>query len=92
MLASTGPLPPGELLALVNRPYGQRRQSLESLELAGPYWVTTPVYRDGDALVRACEAVGAEGAVAKRTVPGIMSQWLPGPSHGAMSPPSSPPG
>lgn len=51
---------------MVKRPYRQRRRLLESLDLTGPHWVTTPVYPDGEALLAACEMIGAEGAIAKR--------------------------
>jgi bifunctional non-homologous end joining protein LigD len=52
--------------ALVTRPYRERRQLLEGLDLMGAYWMTTPVYADGEALLAACEIIGAEGAIAKR--------------------------
>ena len=51
--------------SVVEAPYHERRSILEELHLQGPRWVTTPVYEDGDALLEACEAVGAEGIVAK---------------------------
>ena len=53
--------------SVVAAPYHERRSILEELRLRGPRWVTTPVYEDGDALLDACEAVGAEGMVAKST-------------------------
>lgn len=52
-------------VSVVAAPYQERRSILEELHLQGPRWVMTPVYEDGDALLQACEAVGAEGVVAK---------------------------
>lgn len=71
---------------LVNRPYLERRAALESLALAGPHWVTTPTYDDGDALLAACEDVGVEGGVAKlaasRYVSGRSRAWVKRKCHG----------
>lgn len=50
---------------LVKHTYRDRRGLLEGLELTGSHWVTTPVYADGEALMAACEMIGAEGAIAK---------------------------
>ncbi|MGI8647904.1 MAG: DNA ligase [Acidimicrobiales bacterium] len=62
-------------------PYRQRRELLESLELAGPHWLVPPYYRDssavalgedgpsagsGSAVLRASRKQGLEGVVAKR--------------------------
>jgi hypothetical protein len=46
------------------RPYWERRQLLEGLELHGDHWSTTPTYADGDALVTTCPA----GAAASRPI------------------------
>jgi hypothetical protein len=32
-------------------PYVERRRLLESLELAGPHWQTSPAFEDGEALL-----------------------------------------
>jgi bifunctional non-homologous end joining protein LigD len=47
-------------------PYGERRTLLESLDLAGPSWQTTPVFDDGESLFAAVCDQGLEGIVAKR--------------------------
>lgn len=65
---------------LVDGPYRERREHLEGLGLAGPHWITTPVYEDGEALLAACALVGTEGAVAKvadsRYRSGRSSAWV----------------
>jgi ATP-dependent DNA ligase len=38
---------------------------LESLDLAGPHWITTPAFTDGAALWTVVEAQSLEGLVAK---------------------------
>jgi bifunctional non-homologous end joining protein LigD len=56
------------------RPYWERRQLLESLELDGDAWSTTPSHTDGEALWdKVCE-LGLEGVVAKRR----SGHYLPG--------------
>jgi bifunctional non-homologous end joining protein LigD len=55
-------------------PYHERRALLESLDLAGPHWHTSPTFQDGEALfVTVCESA-LEGVVAKR----LSSRYLPG--------------
>jgi ATP-dependent DNA ligase len=46
-------------------PYYRRREILESLELAGPHWATTPAFEDGAALWRIVVRDELEGLVAK---------------------------
>ncbi|MFL5836146.1 MAG: DNA ligase D [Solirubrobacteraceae bacterium] len=60
---------------LCARPYQERRELLESLDLRGPHW-QTPAYRtaDADALLRFSAERGLEGVVAKR----IDSRYEPG--------------
>ncbi|MFL5849942.1 MAG: DNA ligase D [Solirubrobacteraceae bacterium] len=60
---------------LCARPYRERRELLESLDLRGPHW-QTPAYRtaDADALLRFSAERGLEGVVAKR----IDSRYEPG--------------
>jgi bifunctional non-homologous end joining protein LigD len=60
---------------LCARPYHERRELLESLDLRGPHW-QTPAYRTGDAeaLLRFSAERGLEGVVAKR----IDSRYEPG--------------
>jgi bifunctional non-homologous end joining protein LigD len=67
---------------LVDRPWTERREALESLGLAGPCWATTPSFPgEGDALLEAAKQRGMEGIIVKRTdsayVPGARSKsWL----------------
>ena len=61
--------------------YRQRRVALDALEFAGPHWVTTPEFGDGEALFEACEAIGAEGVIARRL---DNSPYLPGRRSGAV--------
>ena len=60
---------------LCARPYHERRELLESLDLRGPHW-QTPAYRtaDAEALLRFSAERGLEGVVAKR----IDSRYEPG--------------
>jgi bifunctional non-homologous end joining protein LigD len=51
---------------LRNEPYRTRRALLESLDLNGHYWQTTPAFDDGEALWRVVCDQGLEGLVAKR--------------------------
>ena len=56
-------------------PYTRRRELLESLELAGPHWQTSPAWFGGGAAVlRAAGEQGVEGVVAKR----LDSRYRPG--------------
>lgn len=64
---------------LMPRPWTERRAALESLDLGGPCWATTPTFPgDGDALWEAARRKGMEGIVAKRLdapyVPGARSK------------------
>jgi bifunctional non-homologous end joining protein LigD len=53
--------------SLMDRPYRERRATLEGLELRGPAWQTTIASQgEGLAMVRACRQLGLEGVVAKR--------------------------
>jgi bifunctional non-homologous end joining protein LigD len=59
----------------MDRPYRERRELLERLELAGPAWQTPPThYGDGAAVRRTATELGLEGVVAKR----VDSPYLPG--------------
>jgi bifunctional non-homologous end joining protein LigD len=61
--------------SLVDQPYRERRKALESLELAGPSWQTTPVFvGGGEAVLAASKQQGLEGIVAKR----LDSRYYPG--------------
>ncbi len=51
---------------LTRLPLRDRRALLESLEVPGPRVVLSPVYPDGEALVRATREQGLEGVVSKR--------------------------
>src|ERR1700728_91457 len=57
-------------------PYEERRQVLESLELAGECWATPPTFtgRSGAEVLRGALAAGIEGVVCKR----LDSRYLPG--------------
>jgi bifunctional non-homologous end joining protein LigD len=59
---------------VTRRPYWERRQLLEALELDGPAWSTTPAYDDGDALWDKICHLGLEGVVAKKR----SGHYLPG--------------
>jgi bifunctional non-homologous end joining protein LigD len=53
--------------ALISKPYAERREALESLDLDGPRWATPPAFDgDGAAALAASQAQGLEGVVAKR--------------------------
>ena len=55
-------------------PYVERRRLLESLQLEGPHWRTSPSFDDGEAVFAvACER-GLEGVVAKR----LRASYRPG--------------
>lgn len=51
---------------LTRLPLRDRRALLESLEVPGPRAIASPVYPDGEALVRATREQGLEGVVSKR--------------------------
>jgi bifunctional non-homologous end joining protein LigD len=65
---------------LMAKPYWQRRQILESLNLAGSHWCTAPSFDDGSALWAVVERDELEGVVAKplnsRYAPGDRRAWL----------------
>jgi bifunctional non-homologous end joining protein LigD len=51
--------------ATMHLPYRQRRALLESLDVNGNLWVTSPTFVDGGALFQAMERDALEGIVAK---------------------------
>lgn len=59
---------------LTGRPYGERRRTLERLNLGDGQWMVPPVFDDGPATVRACRDQALEGVVAKR----LTSRYRPG--------------
>jgi bifunctional non-homologous end joining protein LigD len=65
---------------LMEPPYSERRSRLESLDLEGRAWTTTPVFDDGAALFAAICEQGLEGVVAKRRSsryrPGDRGHWI----------------
>ena len=66
--------------SLMGRPYEQRREALESLELTGPAWRVPAAHRgQGRALLEATAAQGLEGVMAKR----LDSRYEPGRRTGA---------
>jgi bifunctional non-homologous end joining protein LigD len=53
--------------SLLDEPYDERRRLLESLELSGPHWATSPSFDgDGATILSASTAQGLEGIVSKR--------------------------
>jgi bifunctional non-homologous end joining protein LigD len=52
--------------SMMTRPYHQRREALEALQLAGPHWVTPPAFSDGPSTVAVAKEHQLEGVVAKR--------------------------
>jgi bifunctional non-homologous end joining protein LigD len=68
--------------SLLDQPWTERREVLESLDLSGPSWVTTPSFPgEGDVVWEAVEAREMEGVIAKRMdapyLPGTRSKhWL----------------
>ena len=56
------------------RPYSERRQLLEHLDLRGDHWSTTASHHDGQALWEKVVSLGLEGVVAKRR----SGHYLPG--------------
>jgi bifunctional non-homologous end joining protein LigD len=66
--------------SLMERPYAERRERLESLQLHGPAWQTPAYHREnGAALLEATREQGLEGIVAKR----LDSGYEPGRRSGA---------
>ncbi|HEX4108045.1 MAG TPA: DNA ligase D [Solirubrobacteraceae bacterium] len=66
--------------SLLERPYDERRERLQALELAGEHWQTPAAHHgDGPALVQASREMGLEGLVAKRR----QSPYEPGRRTGA---------
>jgi bifunctional non-homologous end joining protein LigD len=64
----------------LDRPYTERRDALESLELEGDHWRTPAYHRgDGRALLQASAEQGLEGIVGKR----LDSRYEPGKRSGA---------
>ncbi|MUN40271.1 DNA polymerase ligase N-terminal domain-containing protein [Actinomadura litoris] len=60
---------------LLDVPYGERRETLDGLELSGPLWRTAPWYPgDGDPVREAARAQDLPGVVAKR----LDSPYRPG--------------
>jgi bifunctional non-homologous end joining protein LigD len=61
-------------------PYSERRSLLDSLELDGLYWRTSPAFDDGEAVFTACQERRLEGVVAKRRGsiyrPGERGSWV----------------
>lgn len=51
---------------VVDRPWAQRREALESLDLEGPAWATPPIADDLESALRAAAERGLEGVVSKR--------------------------
>ncbi|HEX2903169.1 MAG TPA: non-homologous end-joining DNA ligase [Jatrophihabitans sp.] len=61
--------------SLLELPYSQRRERLESLELDGPNWQTPPAFQGtGAEAVRTSQELGLEGVMAKR----LRSAYRPG--------------
>jgi bifunctional non-homologous end joining protein LigD len=59
---------------LTDRPFSERRSTLERLEVAGPHWTVSPLFDDGPATLQAATENGLEGVVAKR----LSSVYRPG--------------
>ena len=59
---------------LTDRPFSERRATLERLEIAGPHWTVSPLFDDGPATAQAATENGLEGVVAKR----LSSVYRPG--------------
>jgi bifunctional non-homologous end joining protein LigD len=59
---------------LTDRPFAERRATLERLEIAGPHWTVSPLFDDGPATAQAARENGLEGVVAKR----LSSVYRPG--------------
>ncbi len=66
--------------SLIERPYRERRQALEELELGGAAWRVPAAHPDqGSRLLEATRAQGLEGVIAKR----LNSRYEPGKRNGA---------
>lgn len=71
-------------VGLADRPYAERRATLEALAaggLAGSHWLVPPMFSDGQATIAAAEENNLEGVVAKRLAstyrPGVRSaDWI----------------
>ena len=65
---------------ITHQPFRERRQQLRWLDLNGPFWTTTELFDDGQALYQAVCERGLEGVVAKwrkgRYTPGRV--WVRG--------------
>jgi bifunctional non-homologous end joining protein LigD len=59
---------------LTDRPFAERRATLERLEIAGPHWTVSPLFDDGEATAQAATENGLEGVLAKR----LSSVYRPG--------------
>lgn len=59
---------------LTDRPFSERRATLERLAVAGPHWTTSPLFDDGPATAQAAQDNGLEGVLAKR----LSSVYRPG--------------
>lgn len=59
---------------LTDRPFAERRATLERLEVAGAHWTVSPLFDDGPATLQAATENGLEGVVAKR----LTSLYRPG--------------
>jgi bifunctional non-homologous end joining protein LigD len=59
---------------VMDRPLSERRELLESLELAGPSWQVPASYADGQMLLEATAQQGLEGIVSKK----LASKYFPG--------------
>ncbi len=60
--------------SLLEATYDERREVLESLELADPFWEIPQTYTDGEEALDLSASTGLEGVVAKRR----KSRYLPG--------------
>ncbi|GAB2929604.1 ATP-dependent DNA ligase [Micromonospora polyrhachis] len=60
--------------SLTGRPYRERRDLLDGLDLNGPNWAVPPVFSDGPATYEAAGEHGLEGVMAKR----LDSAYRPG--------------
>ena len=59
---------------VTERPYSERRELLEGLDLNSPWWRTGDTFSDGDALFSSVCGMGLEGVVAKKRT----SRYRPG--------------
>ncbi len=75
---------------LIQRPWDDRRATLERLELGGAHWQVPPTFPDGELLLGATLEQGLEGVVSKRRGapyrPGVRSDdWLKLPHRTSVS-------